>query len=130
MVAILKGTFGPDDGKPKTCWLKSKMRRFEWPGTACKPNQTKQAGICYDKCAEGKGTGPVCFGTCPEGTAKCGVLCLLKDEEKHVCRDYLIKTGTNAIAAGAFAASGNIVGAVVGSLAVVGNLIHPICKTF
>eukprot|EP00341_Mesodinium_pulex_P015667 CAMPEP_0116932116 /NCGR_PEP_ID=MMETSP0467-20121206/28236_1 /TAXON_ID=283647 /ORGANISM="Mesodinium pulex, Strain SPMC105" /LENGTH=122 /DNA_ID=CAMNT_0004612717 /DNA_START=395 /DNA_END=763 /DNA_ORIENTATION=- len=43
----------------------------------CSDDEEEDAALCYNKCANGTGVGPVCWGSCPAGTAECGgVLCL------------------------------------------------------
>jgi hypothetical protein len=43
----------------------------------CAPGQDKDAGLCYETCANGAhGVGPVCYGTCPANfPTPCGAMC-------------------------------------------------------
>lgn len=50
-------TTGPDDGKPKTCWLKSHGRGFGRPPSgllkgspSCNAGKEMSGGLCYDVC--------------------------------------------------------------------------------
>lgn len=62
-----------DDGKPKSCWLKSHYRGFgsipfvdeEDHTRKCNPGRELSGGLCYDICPQGSGSGPLCWGTCP-----------------------------------------------------------------
>ena len=76
----------PDDGKPKTCWIKSHLRGFgKLPAGGigglfsknkqCPAGKELSKGLCYDSCPQGHGNGPVCWGKCPAETTECGLLC-------------------------------------------------------
>ena len=120
-----KVIFGPDDGKPKSCWLKTHGRGFgHFP--PCKAPQESSLGMCYDKCHEGHGVGPVCWGSCPAKTSPCGVLCLLEGEK---CTSMVYKVTKDAINTGVKAVGQDYFGAIKGALNVVGGLAYPVCAT-
>lgn len=123
----------PDDGTPKTCWLRSALRKFELSTEACPSDKDSGKGVCYDKCPPGKGAGdgPVCWGKCPPKTTSCGPLCRhSKDVENITCSSGLLSATTAALSTGVSAASGDFLGAVMGSLAIVSNIANPICASF
>lgn len=97
-------TTGPDDGKPKSCWLKSHGRGFGRPPSglfkgkpSCKTGRELSGGLCYDACPAGKGVGPVCWGSCPVGTTSCGVLCQLEGE---TCTGFATKITKDIVSTG------------------------------
>ena len=49
-LGLLKKSQEPDDGKPKSCWLKSHGRGFGRPsmGKPCNPGRESSGGFCYD----------------------------------------------------------------------------------
>jgi hypothetical protein len=122
----------PDDGTPKSCWIKSALRKFKFTTDTCSADFEKGMGpICYAKCPKGSGLGPVCWGKCHATNHKtgCGPLCLLK-ADKAQCKDIVKAVTTDAISIGVSAGSGDVLGAVMGSLAIASDLAYPICKEF
>ena len=134
---ILTALTAPDDGTPKSCWIKSKLRKFSMGNMARTCTEAEyptsgKGGICYQVCPDGvNGIGPVCWGQCnPDVHAGgCGPLCLIKSE-KTKCKDVIKKVTTEAISTGVSAASGDFLGAIFGGMAIAGNLAYPICKSF
>lgn len=124
----------PDDGKPKSCWLKSHGRGFGSipkglfsKNKSCAEGKEMSGGLCYDKCAQGTGVGPVCWGSCPAQTKQCGVLCLLEGES---CTGMATKITKDAISTGVSGAGQDYLGAVKGAFSLVDNFTYPVCKTF
>ena len=87
--------------------------------------------VCYHKCPKGEGIGPVCWGKCNAKihSAGCGPLCLLS-KEKTKCVDVVKGVAKDAISTGVSAGSGDVLGAIMGGLALASNLASPICKDF
>ena len=94
----------------------------------CKANEYADAGLCYDKCANGfdDGHGPVCWQRCPAGTEQCGALCMAAGES---CDAWVV----GAVANAAVVAAGIVTGGPVSPLALLDVLgladdyIHPMC---
>lgn len=127
----IKDASGPDDGKPKSCWLKSHGRGFgSIPSglfskdKSCNPGREMQGGLCYDVCKAGKGVGPVCWGTCPTGTKACGVLCQLEGE---TCAGMLKNITKTAIETGVKGAGQDYFGAIKGAIGIADQLTYPVC---
>lgn len=122
----------PDDGKPKTCWLKSHARGFgRIPSgvltrkRTCNAGREMSGGLCYDKCPQGQGVGPVCWGSCPIGTKSCGVLCQIEGEK---CIGMVTKVTKDVISTGVKGVGQDYLGAVKGAMQVGSDLAYPICR--
>lgn len=129
---ILTTLTKPDDGTPKSCWIKSALRKFKFGTTCSDGDYEKGTGpVCYKKCPKGNGIGPVCWGKCHATNHKtgCGPLCLLK-ADKAQCNDVVKAVTMDAISIGVSAGSGDVLGAIMGSLAIASDLVYPICKEF
>ena len=119
--------FIKDDGKPKSCWLKSHGRGFGRPlgfSESCSKGRDQVGMWCYEPCSTGKPYGPVCWGSCPAGTKPCGVACLLEGEK---CVGLAAKITKDVVKTGFATLSSDYFSAVKGAVSVVADVSIPIC---
>jgi len=71
--------------------------------TDCPAGKEYDAGLCYQECTwedsdgdliDADGVGPVCWGSCPDGTEECGAICL---EPGETCGEYILDATEAAI---------------------------------
>ena len=131
------GVLAPSESedKSKSCWVRTEPRaahrsldeRDATGRRKCGPGQEKSAGLCFDKCTEGKGVGPLCKGSCPAGTKKCGLLC---QDAKESCSELIFDMSCKAIGVFTKSLSAEVFGAVENALAIGCGLVYPQCSTF
>ena len=77
------------------CERDSYNRGYGTKPADCPKGQEIDTGLCYPECTfedsdgtmvDAEGVGPVCWGSCPEGTQECGGICLNPDE---TCDEYV-----------------------------------------
>jgi hypothetical protein len=99
----------------------------------CGENEQEDAGLCYTPCqAPSIGVGPICWGSCPNGTIECGAACL----QPHVsCASYILGLIAGGVASIVDLTSGKpaadiTTNAAIDFGALVTSLSLPVCPTF
>ena len=108
-ISCAKHSYGRTAGKP----------------LVCKPDEEEQAALCYKPCTDGwNGVGPVCWLECPEGTHKCGALCLGPNE---TCSEFILEQAGVVVKAITSLATGNNISGLMSMANLVSDMKYPIC---
>ena len=107
-----------------TCNKKTMSRGLGHP-LKCRDDQDQELLICYPKCTGGTwGLGPVCWGSCPQGTTQCGALCLDPSEQCSSMISGMVKQGLTSVIS---AASKNVQGTIINVAEFAKGLVYPVC---
>ena len=97
----------------------------------CAKTEEFDTGLCYTPCqAPSIGSGPTCWGNCPNGTFECGAACL---NPRTSCSSYILEMITGSISGIVDIVTHPDITVAEGTMdvmPVVAELSFPVCPTF